>query len=87
MVYRLERGEKGPSREGLDSLVMLVAEYSRKRLFELGYKDAVLDDRMVVVMYGRLLRRGIRTEIRGKTQVASSDTLGGQHSTVCDERY
>ena len=57
MVYRLRRGEKRPSRDRLQILLVLIAEYARGRLTELGYEDIPIDDRMVAVMYERLLLR------------------------------
>lgn len=57
MIYALRRGERRPSKERLEILLVLVAERSREILIELGSKDVPKDDRMAVVMYGRLLRR------------------------------
>jgi hypothetical protein len=57
MVYRLRSGERRPSKERLEILLALVAEQSCETLLVLGFKDVPTDDRMAVVMYGRLLRR------------------------------
>jgi hypothetical protein len=57
MVYRLRRGEKRPSSDRLDILLVLVVERAREVFNELGYQDVPTDDRMAVVMYERLLQR------------------------------
>jgi hypothetical protein len=57
MVYRLRRGEKRPSSDRFEILLVLIAEHSHERLAELGYKDGPLDDRMAVFMYGRFIQR------------------------------
>jgi len=57
MIYALRSGERRPSKERLEILLVLVAEHSRETLLELGSKDVPTDDRMAVVVYGRLLRR------------------------------
>ena len=59
MVYRLKRGEKRPASDRLEILLEIVAEHSRNKLVELGYKNAFVSDRMAVVEYIRFTQRNV----------------------------
>jgi len=54
MIYASRKRERRPSSARLQVLFALVAEHAGEALIELGHQDVPTDDRVVVVMCGRL---------------------------------